>query len=47
VGRWRSFAFAAYVDTSPAQLIEAVLTLSAPGKCVTFGPQAWKTPVWE
>ena len=50
MGRWRSFAFAAYVDTPLTQLIEAGLTLSAregKGKCVTFGPQAWKTPVWE
>lgn len=50
MGRWRSFAFAAYVDTPLTHLIEAGLALSAregKGKSVTFGPQAWKTPVWE
>lgn len=50
MGRWRSFAFAVYVDTPLTQLIEAGRALSARqgnGKTVTFGPQVWKTPVWE
>ena len=50
MGRWRSFAFAAYVDTSVTQLVEAGLALSSregKGKTVTFGTQVWETPVWE
>lgn len=50
MGRWRSFAFATYVDTPISQLVSAGLAMSARdgnGKRVTFGPQVWKTPVWE
>lgn len=50
MGRWRSFAFATYVDTTVTQMVDAGLALSTregKGKTVTFDSQVWKTPVWE